>query len=458
MSFRRATAGIEPRGKGRIGRIVRQPLRARLGGSGPQPASGIGAWLAVIAVLGLAFAALVGTFAALAFIVAALLLIAAEPGQASRALLRFSPLLLIALLAMASAIWSDAPPRTLRGGIQLLLTMAAAILVAQRIEARTLIATLFAGFTFICLLAVPYIPAAMSEGVPLFEPFSSKNMLGYAGHLLFTLALAILFDREQPGLARITTIFAMPFALLLVWLSRSAGAQVSVAITLAVFLPLLALQRFHLRWRIGITMLLVALLGVAFTIQPQIEAFITTIRGDVLNKDATLTGRTYLWEFAGRVADERPFLGHGYYAFWRQGNIDAEGLWRWGGIASRTGFNFHNMFVEMRVDLGIVGQALLIATCAGIGVASVVKFLRHPSVPIAFFLGLLAVFYARSFGESVLITPFGITTALWIAAGVYAGKSVTSAAADGIKPSRGEKTQRTNLAPRLRQTRPSRSL
>ncbi len=454
MSYRRVTVGPDLRGQGRIGRGTGLPQRSRLRNIGPNSASSAGTWLAVVAVLALAFTALIGTFAALAFIVAALLLIAVEPAQASRALLRFLPLLLIALLAMASTMWSDSPPRTLRAAIQLLLTMAAAVLVAQRLDDKKLIAILFAGFTAICLLAVPYIPSAIARGIPLFEPFSSKNMLGFAAHLMFALGLAILFDRQQFGLVRAVTILALPFSLLLVFLSRSAGALVSVAITLIIFLPLLALQRLQLRWRIGVTMLLVALLGVALTVQPQIEAFITTIRGDVLNKDATLTGRTYLWEFAGRVADERPLLGHGYSAFWRQGNIDAEGLWRWGGIASRTGFNFHNMFVEMRVDLGLVGAVLLIATCLVIGLASVVKFLRQPSVPIAFFLGLLAVFYARSFGESVLIAPFGITTALWIAAGVYALKSAGQVIADtAVQAPRGRDVQ-----PNTARKAPSRSL
>ena len=50
-------------------------------------------------------------------------------------------------------------------------------------------------------------------------------------------------------------------------------------------------------------------------------------------------------------------LGRGYYAFWRQGNLDAEGLWRYFGIDSRGGFTFHNTLVDILVTLGWIGAS-----------------------------------------------------------------------------------------------------
>lgn len=454
MAYQRLRANDRVRGASRVSRALRAPERTRQSAIAPRSESSLTFWLAIVAVLALAVTALLGTLAALAFIVVALLMIAAEPRQAATAIMRFSPLLLIALLAMASTLWSDSPQRTLRAAIQLLLTMTAAILVAQRLEARTLIATLFCGIAATCLPAIPFVPDAVKTGSPLFQPFESKNMLGFAAHLMFALGLAVTADRDHRGWLRLAALASLPFALLLVWLTRSAGAQLAVAITIMVFLPLLMMRRLPPAWRIGVVILGLALVGIAAANQPQIEALITTIRGDVLNKNATLTGRTYLWEFAGRVAEERPLFGHGFYAFWRQGNIDAEGLWRWGGIASRTGFNFHNAFVEMRVDLGIVGQLLLAASCVGIGVASLINFLRQPSVSYAFFIGLLIVFYVRAFGESILVAPFGVSTALWIAAGVYAAgiRRAEAIPAGEAVPRRGWLPNRV-----ARQPRPSRS-
>ncbi len=375
---------------------------------------------AFVAIGALAATALVGTYAAFVFILAGLILAALDPAESGRTLLRFLPLLLIPLLALASTLWSDAPQRTARAAIQLLLTIIATVLVCRRIDERSLLLVLFVGFVGICLLAVPGIPAALSSRFPLAYPFESKNQLGFAAHLLFAIALAVACDARQRSLVRTAALASVPLALLLAWASQSAGAQTSFGLTLLLFVPLVIFGRLPLGWRIGLMVLIGALLIVALAFQPEIERAIDSFRSDVLQKDATLTGRTYLWEFAARVSAERPVLGHGYYAFWRQGSIDAEGLWRWGGIASRSGFNFHNAFVEMHVDLGLVGLILLITTCAAFASIAIWQQLLRPTVPLAFFIALQAVFYARSLGESGLIAPFSLTTALWIAAGVYA--------------------------------------
>jgi exopolysaccharide production protein ExoQ len=161
-------------------------------------------------------------------------------------------------------------------------------------------------------------------------------------------------------------------------------------------------------------------LALAFLFLPEIEAAIGDLRSNVLKKDATLTGRTYLWQIAAQLTAERPWLGHGYYAFWRQGNLDAESLWRWGGIGSRSGFNFHNAYIEMGVDLGFIGQFILYASCAVVALLAAVRQVSRPSVPMAFFLSLQIVVYIRSYAETGLIAPFSLLTALWVGTAVYA--------------------------------------
>jgi exopolysaccharide production protein ExoQ len=376
--------------------------------------------VAILAVAALASIALAGAWGAMLFIVAALALCAFDPLDAGRTLTRFLPLLLIPLLALASTLWSDSPQRTVRAAIQLLLTAVAAIMVARRMEERTLIAILFWGFLVICLLAVPGIPNSLATRSPLYAPFDSKNQLGFAAHMLFALGLAVICTRQARTALKLTAAVAILFSLMLALLSQSAGAQTSFALTALLFPALVVFGRIPLGWRVGALILLLALLAVSFAFMPAIEAAIADFRWNVLKKDATLTGRTYLWEVAAQISAEKPVFGHGYYAFWRHGNVEAEGLWRWAGIASRSGFNFHNAFVEMRVDLGLSGMVLLIGTCVAIGGAAVWRQLTQPTVSHAFFLALLAVFYGRSLAENGLIAPFSLPMALWMAAGVYA--------------------------------------
>lgn len=402
---------------------------------------------AVFAMFALALTALIGTWAALLFILAALSLIAMDPADAARTTLRFSPLLLIPLLAMISTIWSDAPQRTLRAGIQLLLTMIAALLMARKLEPRQAVLTLFFSFVAVSATALPFVPRDILRGVPLSGLFESKNQLGTSLQLAFALGLAVGLDRDQPRGARLFALLAVPSSIPLLWLTQSATAQTSAGITLLVFPLLLLFGRIPISGRVALAMVLVAVAAVALVFLPVIVDAIGDFRQNVLKKDATLTGRTYLWEFAARLTAERPLLGHGYYAFWRQGNLDAEGLWRWAGITQRDGFNFHNAFVEMKVDLGYIGQALLICSCVVSFAATLFRQLVQPSVPVAFFLALQIVLYARSISETGLIAPFSLLTVLWVTAAFYAffrdGANERPAAASRIARQRSRSERRT---------------
>lgn len=378
------------------------------------------------AVLAMAFTIVAGTIGAAIFIACALALFALRPTESVRDLVRFSPLLALSLLAMLSTIWSDAPERTLRAGLQLSLTVIAAIVICRRMSGSALIAFVFLAYLVICLGSLPELPAALSRNRALAGLFESKNQLGFAAHLLFALSLAIIVDRRQYTALRIGAIATIPLCILFVILSDSAGAKASMAITFVVFPALIFLGRVNLSFRAAIIAGTLSLVVVALIFLPDLMAAWSDFRVTVLKKDATLTGRTYLWDFAARLSAERPLLGHGYYAFWRVGNIDAEGLWRWGGIGSRSGFNFHNAFVEMRVDLGWIGELVFIASCAAIALVGLARQLLRPNITMAFLLSLLTVLYIRCYTESGLIGPFNLLTLLWIATAVYASSKRTA--------------------------------
>lgn len=375
--------------------------------------------IAAAALLALVATSIVGTIGAAIFILLALTLAALQPSTTSRDLLRFSPLLALPLLAILSTTWSDAPVRTLRAGLQLLLTVVAAIGVSRSLSSRAMVIVLFWGFLVSCLLALPFVPASMQTGYPLAGPFENKNPMGFTAQLLLATALAILFDSRQKSTLRILATASIPMSLFLMFLSQSSGAQTAAAVTLLAFPTLLLFGRVNISFRIGLLFAGLAIVAVVLVLLPDFLAAWADFRTNVLKKDATLTGRTYLWDYAARLIQERPFLGRGYYAFWREGNLDAEGLWRWGGITGRHGFNFHNAFVEMLVDLGWIGEAVLIAACIGVVVASLARQLIRPSVPTAFFLALTAVIYVRSYTETGLIAPFSLVTVIWIATLVY---------------------------------------
>lgn len=399
-----------------------------------------------LAILALASAGVIGFFGVLFFFASAGLVIAMEPLSSGRHLLRFSPLLLIPLLAVISTIWSGAPQLTMRISLELLLTFIAAIVICRNLEPARLILLLFLAYFGMSLLTTPYVPTSLAAGTPLVAGFGSKNQVGLIGYMLFALSLAVACDRRQPRSARAAVIGAAPLALLLVYLSQSGGTTSSVAIVLLVFPPLAALVVIRPPLRLALVLLTLGMLAAAGFFLDDIEAAVTEFRQNVLKKDVTLTGRTYLWDFANRLSAERPMLGHGYASFWRQGNLDAEGLWRWGGVPNKSGFNFHNAFVGTRVDLGLVGMSLLILTCAGIAAVALVRQIARPSMAMACLIGITTVNYFRSLVEEGLAAPFSLLTLIWLATGIYAFERegpTRSAAAGRTGPRRND-----DLAPR----------
>jgi exopolysaccharide production protein ExoQ len=136
----------------------------------------------------------------------------------------------------------------------------------------------------------------------------------------------------------------------------------------------------------------------------------------MFDKDPTLTGRTYLWYRAADLIHEKPLLGRGYQAFWVQGNIDAEGLWRYFGIEERGGFTFHNTAVELLVTLGWVGLVLM-ASVAVIGAVFLVRrFVARPSIALVCWMSLFLYQVARTPIESIGVAPFYFSTVLAFAA------------------------------------------
>ena len=381
-------------------------------------------WIAGGGVLALASVVLIGPLGVLLFMACSAAVMAANPLFNLRQLLRFAPLLVLPVLAILSTIWSDAPQRSMRAGLELLLTVVATILLCRNLRAERLILALFIAFLVTALTVVPGIPASLSSKLPLAAPWGSKNSVGFTGYMLFALSLALIVDRRQHWIFRVMGIGAVGFALVVAMLAQSGGTTASIAITLAVFPPLALLGAFKMPVRIALIVFTALLLLICTAFLDDIASAVTDFRTDVLHKDATLTGRTYLWDFAYRLSSARPALGYGYSAFWRQGNIDAEGLWRWGGIASRAGFNFHNAFIEMRVDLGLVGLTLMVLTCVAIAVVGVARQITAPSVAMAALLAMTAVNYVRSYAEDGLIAPFSLIMLIWLATGLYAFKVV----------------------------------
>jgi exopolysaccharide production protein ExoQ len=151
---------------------------------------------------------------------------------------------------------------------------------------------------------------------------------------------------------------------------------------------------------------------------PEIEAAINDFLYNSMGKDLTLTGRTVLWEQALLLIAQKPVEGLGYYAFWLGDSFEAQIILFNNGIGDGRAFHFHNTYLQMAVDTGIVGAATFAAAMAAILFGGIRKYLLHPTTATSYTLVMFLGIAVLSFTEQVL-APMLPRTLFLYACGVY---------------------------------------
>ena len=290
-----------------------------------------------------------------------------------------SPLLsALIMLTIISALWSAVPGVTLRRAIGLLGTASFAAFLACRFtphEVLKMTATAFAIVTGLSIFFIVFVPSyGTAEGMEIAGVFGQKNELGRAMvfAVLATWALARDTEFRRPAWA----IPALLAALALLLLSRSAQAIVGLAAAIAVVIPLLIVCS---RWfrkvdlRLALTLLLLMML-VAVAVSALAEELLA-----LLGRDETLTDRTLIWELLIEFAQERPWLGRGYGAFWFS-DVSILFADRWGALD-----HAHNGYMDLWLELGYVGVAAFVLLLLAASKAAWDAYLMRPTWSRLFF-------------------------------------------------------------------------
>jgi exopolysaccharide production protein ExoQ len=256
--------------------------------------------------------------------------------------------------------------------------------------------------------------------VTLVGLFGSKNYFGYSVGLLLLTATIVAFDRSRPGIVRLIAFAAAAVSPVLLVLSRSTGALVFSMAAIAVTCPLAFVARFVPAFRFA-ALLLMAFLVVLFLIVWLYVGDFTTLLNS-LGKDVTLTGRTWMWKWADMAIEQHSMLGVGYQAYWQPGNWGAEEIWSHDLKVDKTGYHFHNTFLQVTVDLGYVGLLVLLATLATISarIGSCLLFSR-PDAEQIFAIAMFLFHLFRLPLEVDLFWQFQIPTVLLSMIWVYLG-------------------------------------
>lgn len=134
----------------------------------------------------------------------------------------------------------------------------------------------------------------------------------------------------------------------------------------------------------------------------------------LLGRDATLTNRIFIWQAALEQGWRNPILGVGYESFWIEGNAAAAYYNMFGSGNTRVG-NGHNGYLDVWLELGFVGLALLLLLLLQ-AVTRAIRSLTVGDEPFAeFYGGLLVFILIYSIAEKVIFVHSEFTWMMFMA-------------------------------------------
>ncbi len=331
---------------------------------------------------------------------ASLVVMATCLGDTLRAVVRAPLMIVFVGMAAVSVLWSVDPDATMRRAVAVALTTLGGVVLAARFSWTRLaqvIATAFAVLVIASFALGLFMPS-IGRMTDLFPnawrgPWIEKNTLG--GFMALGLAIfgaTALLDRKRWWLW--SAFAAGAIALVLLSSSKTALA--------ALLLAALALGFVWLARRgpaMGVIMVWVAVVAIGAAVA--VILFEPQWIFSLLDKDATLTGRTKIWTAAIRQIHNRPWFGFGYGAVWD--NKDPWGPFA--RITDESGFparHAHSSWIEMALYMGLVGAGLWALWFLETWVRALVSIFTTRGAYLA--VPVLAVYALTSLSESVTLT------------------------------------------------------
>jgi exopolysaccharide production protein ExoQ len=266
---------------------------------------------------------------------------------------------LLAYLAFAGAsvFWAFSPQSSLTRFVQQVMIYTSIVLPAMLAPRTTdMMRGLFLCFALALIFNVFFVLNGAVDVVDCSAInfcyqgyFGGKNYLGECAAVAFLLSLHEIVHR---GWRRILGTIVVAIAIVLVFLSDS-----KTAFGLIIVSPLLAQLTLTIR-KITRVSPAIILLSIPFCYTAVSNVLHVDIMGHVaymLYHDATLTGRTIIWEFVQYEIAHRPLLGWGYQSFWLVPGSPSSEASGWVKLMP----NAHNGYYDTMLEMGYVGLAFL---------------------------------------------------------------------------------------------------
>jgi exopolysaccharide production protein ExoQ len=323
------------------------------------------------------------------------------------------PLVLgLVALAFVSVAWSVAPEVTLRRAAALTLTAVYGLALAYRYHPSTVLHLVTFSLGVIVVLSLLLVFLVPDWGV-MSSPhegswqgvFVHKNILGRWSAITILLGASLLFGANR----RIKFIAGILMGLSTCALLGSRSVAPLVALAPAALVPLIfMLWRRSRWWQVALileTPFVALLIGVlTFVYRDAILSW--------LGRDATLTGRTYLWSALIPFITQRWISGYGYGAFWLGQDATSGIVWSLAWQAPHS----HSFWLDVLLGTGVLGLVLWSGLLA-LAVRRGLKVPRSDSTrpPVIFGLSFVLFAVIYGIGESTLLqwTSLGTVLLIW---------------------------------------------
>jgi exopolysaccharide production protein ExoQ len=322
-----------------------------------------------------------------AVLAALLLWHAAHRSSLRRIAQEILPFVPIILWIFLSVLWSDHPDLTVRRSLRFALELLALMLfTAAYRDQFKLLRVIYLGAAVVILLdSILVVDSQAFSSIGYVGIHVHKNQAGAFCFIAIPVFLMAALDRRIFPV-RMFSILLLVLAIIVLVLSQSKSVSTLLPTCLALAFGFVWLGRAH-----DPPAYLILILVAIFCFMAMAVVFSVGI-SDVLNEvfgDATLTGRDRVWDYVIYQISQAPILGHGYGAVWYLGG-DTFGREQGYGLTWAVE-GAHNGYLDVTVQLGVVGLVLMILLLLG----TIYRLWRSAAFPNAdriVFFGIFATF------------------------------------------------------------------
>lgn len=336
--------------------------------------------------------------------------------QRGQKLFAVGPVAAVAVFALASTVWSQAPMLSLRHSLVLGFALLFGVYFGTRFDLKDQL-RLLAWVCGICII-FSFIFGLFGLGTAVdawkgvegwYGIFIQKNILGRTMVVsVLTFFFWGLAEPKHKWLARIGLLASF----ILVILSQSMTS----ILVLAALVPVVP----YLHWvlRKGRTQMVAGTLALLLCGSALALYVITHLSKvtELIGKGPTFTGRIQVWILSCVMALRRPWLGYGYSAFWLQSQQSTLRIWEALGLRMPSA---HNGYIELWLELGAIGTGLFLlgffyyAICA-------LRLVRQDSRPAAAWpLALFVFLILMDLSEPIFLGGDSIFFVLYVAAAAF---------------------------------------